>query len=322
MLEAMLTAKSSGQLYFPDSGPGSKFLKAGNEQIGWFGEVSGALMFQGVEVSDFLGLTAGTVNKEVNNNWLKFIYKGKYLFVCKDGVRANLTWTDIYKAGGIYGMKGNGPYPVSGFPTDQWKIIIKPEPGASTPWKFAVRVLSGTSVDPYVGTDYIAFGLAEGNEFNDLIYRLLTVGTNSRPNTGLFEKWTTADLGTGYNILKETSAANTANIMLRGITGATIQFSKAGSAADALWRPVLEVVKAEDTAFSPYALYQEVIATQGPSPLKAVISDAARRPSNVITESTPGPFIQTSTFVDPARRVRSPITVSALTPVSMTFART
>lgn len=326
MLEATLTAKSSGQLYFPDSGPGSKFLKAGNEQIGWFGEVPATLMFQGFEVSDFLGLTAGLVNKESDTMWLKFIYHGKYLFLCKDMIRRNLGWADVYKVGGVYGMKGNGPYPLAGFPTDQWKIMIKPEAGAPTPWKFAVRIPSGANAEPFVGTDFTALGLAEGNEYNDLMYRLLPTASNGRPNTGLFEKWPPADMGANgpgvYTILKETSAANTANAMYRGVTGATNQMAKTSFSTDMSWRPMLELVKANDTAFNPYGLYQEVIATQGPGPLKAAIIDPARRLSTIYTETSPGPFIQKGTFIDPARRVRSPTTVSTLTPVYMTFART
>lgn len=194
MIEQLISSGSKGQTYFPNSGPSRKTLLKGNEVIGYFGTITAVELFDGWEVSSFLGLTAGLVNKETGNIWMKYIYRGKFLFVCKDLLRTSVAWNDLYKVGAVYGAKGNGPYPVSGFPTDQFRVMLKEEAGYPAPWKLAVRVLKGALADPYVGVDYTAMGLvADGIEYNDLIYRLLTLNANSRPNTAVFEQWTGAD---------------------------------------------------------------------------------------------------------------------------------
>jgi hypothetical protein len=330
MNELLLFSGALGKQYFPESGPGNKNLRAGNEDIGYFGTVSSVELFQGWEISTALNFTAGLVNKETDNVWMKFIYKGKFLFVCKDFTRYNLSWNDVYKAGAMYGMNSNGPYPVAGSPTSQWNILVKPESGVTIPWKLAIRTMKGASVDPYVGVDYTAFGLAEGNEHNDLIFRLLTTGANGRPNTGLFEKWPGVDLGAGGNttlgILQETSAANVANAMFRGPTGVTAGGAKATVRATSDgWRPVLELVSGENHAFNPYALYSQYTGNAGPLSVTGVFTDVVYSPV-LLTSSDASvvkvPSSLSATFIDQARRPQNLTVVNQLLPVSMSFTRT
>jgi hypothetical protein len=125
MLEALLMGVKTGQQYFPNSGPGNKTLKAGDVNIGYFGAVTSAELFNGWEVSTAVSLTAGSAFNDTNTTWLKFVYNGKFLFIAKEPVRRQLAWDDIYKAGAVYGVKGNGPYPTPGSPTDQWRIMVK-----------------------------------------------------------------------------------------------------------------------------------------------------------------------------------------------------
>lgn len=329
MYELLMSSVNKGQSYFPDSGPGNKILKKGNSDIGYFGTVTSTELFAGWELSTALGFTAGTVYKEDANTWMKFIYKGKYLFVCKEITRFNLSWNDIYKAGAMYGIKGPGPYPVAGSAKDQFNIMVKEEAGVSMPWKLVIRSLKGANVDPYVGVDYTAFGLAEGNEFNDLIFRLLAVGANGRPNTGIFETWPGADLmmGTGQNtILQETSQANVANAMVRGATGTTIQAVKATvrAAADG-WRPVLELVPGSDVAFNPYRLYSQYTGNNGPLSVTGLMVDPVMNPFQLRADDNATTRIVAMTSVAIFEAVYTPrqVTVSnPITPVSMTFTRT
>lgn len=329
MNELLLSTGAMGQQYFPNSGPGRKTLKAGNEQIGYFGTLSSVELFQGWEVSSALGFTAGSVNKEADNIWMKFIYHGKFLFVCKEYTRYNLSWDDVYKAGAMYGLKGNGPYPVAGFAKDQWTVMVKEESGVAIPWKLVPRTIHGTSVDPYVGVDYTAFGFAEGNEHNDLIFRLLTDGANSRPNTGIFEKWTGAELGisgnTNYGFIQETSVANVANSMVRGPTGSTVNSPKATiGASTGGWRPVLELV-GDDNAFNPYRLYQEYTGNQGPLSIAGQFIDVVYSPTQFkVTDGAAilAPAVQSVAFVDYARRPQNLAVANPIYPVAMSFTRT
>lgn len=331
MFEMLLSTVARGQTYFPNSGPGRKTLLKGTETIGYFGTLTSAELFDGWEVSSFLGLTAGLVNKEVGNVWMKYIYRGKFLFVCKDIVRTSVTWNDLYKVGAIYGAKGTGLYPVAGFPTDQFRVMLKEEAGYPVPWKLAVRVLKGAPADPYVGVDYTAMGLiADGIEYNDLIYRLLTLNANGRPNTAIFESFSGADLGNtaaggGYTVLQETSQDNVNNTHVRGATGTSITSTKATvSAGREAWRPVLELVTG-DPVFSPYRVYQEFTGNAGPLSVTGAFVDVVQNPFQVMAvdeAAIKGPNIQSSTFVDVAFSPNNLTVANPLYPVAMTFVRT
>lgn len=331
MNEQLLSSGSQGQTYFPNSGPGRKTLVRGTEDIGYFGTVTATELFDGWEVASFLGLTAGSVNKDTGNVWMKYIYRGKFLFICKDIIRYNLTWNDLYKVGGIYGAKGNGLYPVSGFPTDQFRVMVKEEAGYPAPWKLAVRALKGALADPYVGVDYTAMGLvADGIEFNDLIYRLLATNTNSRPNTGIFEQWTGVDLGSGtpgggYTILQETSQDNVNNSNVRGPTGATLSSIKATvSVSREAWRPVFELVTG-DVAFNPYRVYSEYTGNMGPLSVTGAYVDVVQNPFQLMATDAAaitGPVIQSTSFADAVINPSNLTVVNPLYPIAMSFART
>lgn len=331
MIEQLISSGSKGQTYFPNSGPGRKTLLKGNEVIGYFGTITAVELFDGWEVSSFLGLTAGLVNKETGNIWMKYIYRGKFLFVCKDLLRTSVAWNDLYKVGAVYGAKGNGPYPVSGFPTDQFRVMLKEEAGYPAPWKLAVRVLKGALADPYVGVDYTAMGLvADGIEYNDLIYRLLTLNANSRPNTAVFEQWTGADLGNtaaggGYTVLQETSQDNINNTNVRGPTGSTLSSVKASvTAGREAWRPMFELITG-DVVFAPYRVHQEYTGNAGPLSVTGTFVDAVQNPFQLIATDEAdikGPNIQSATFVDVAYTPSNLTVVNPLYPVAMTFART
>lgn len=328
MIEQLISSGNKGQTYFPDSGPGRKTLLKGTEQIGYFGTLTATELFDGWEVSSFLGLTAGTINKETGNIWMKYIYHGKFLFVCKDLLRTSVTWNDLYKVGAIYGAKGNGLYPVSGFSTDQFRVMLKEEAGYPVPWKLAVRVLKGALADPYVGVDYTAMGLvADGIEYNDLIYRLLTLNANSRPNTAVFEQFPGTELGTtapggGYTALQETSQDNINNSHARSPTGSSLSSVKA--TGQVAWRPVFELIN-NDAVFAPYRVYQEYTGNAGPLSVTGTFVDVVESPFQFrVTDEADikGPSIQSATFVDVVFGPNNLTVANPLYPVAMTFTRT
>jgi hypothetical protein len=327
MFEMLLCPGKTGQQYFPNSGPGTKFLKTGNEDIGWFGQITGAELFQGWEVSQALNLTAGLAYNDTNSYWLKFIYKGKFLFIASQPTRRNLSWNDVYSAGGIYGVKGNGAYPMPGNAVDQWRVMMKEEAGVSVPWKFSIRSLNGAA-EPFNPADTNVLKLATGNEHNDLLYRLVNVA--GLPNTGVFEQWGYTALSPSTataTILKESSSTNTANAEVRIANGTTLVGAKnAPQATDAAFRPVLELLDDATNAYGPYRPYTEYTGNNGPLSLTGVFADVVYNPSPLLlVEGGNGlvyPTMQSVVMVDAVHRPRDLSIYNPIYPVSMSFTNT
>jgi hypothetical protein len=326
MNELLLSSGNQGQMYFPNSGPGTKVLKAGDATIGWFGIVTGAELFQGWEVSTALSLSAGTVLNETNNNWLKFVYQGKYLFIAEKVWRYNLTWNDLYLAGGVYGVKGNGTYPMPSNATSQWKVMIKPEAGYDVPWKMSIRTLQGATADPFAPGDLNALKLATGNEYNDLLYRL--INSAGLPNMGVFEQWAITALGAApalNTLCKESSSANTLQTLTRSTNGTTAVGAKATViSTDTGWRPVLELLDSDANAFNPYRLYSEYTGNAGPLSVTGSFVDVVYSPTlfRVTDTDTPKINIQSVAIVDAAQPPSNLRVANPLNSVSMTFTRT
>jgi hypothetical protein len=91
---------------YPDSGPGTQELRVGDEQLGYFGVVSGGLMPTSQQVVNGAlsgsGITPPTIAAPTAPDWLKFFYKGKVLFIPKTNMTGT-TWDNYYKAGSAYG---------------------------------------------------------------------------------------------------------------------------------------------------------------------------------------------------------------------------
>lgn len=94
MLETMLSAGASqGKRYFPESGPGTKYLATGDENAGYFGKVSSDVIYS---IGGFNGeiVTEGTEpalgGGEVFG-WYKFVYKGKFLLIASHPVKQSVS---------------------------------------------------------------------------------------------------------------------------------------------------------------------------------------------------------------------------------------
>lgn len=327
MYELLLSSGRQGQQYFPDSGPGTKFLKAGNADIGWFGLVTSTELFQGWEVSSALSLTAGSAFNDTNTVWMKFVYYGKYLFVAQQPIRRFLSWNDVYSVGGMYGIRGPGPYPMSGNSVDQFRIMVKSEAGVSIPWKLAIRCMNGAA-EPFNPADTNVLRLATGNEHNDLLYRLVINGSGL-PAMGTWESWSGAVLSPSTAtaaILKETSSTNVLNAAVRTAIGTTLVGAKNTPAAtDAAWRPVLELVSGADHVFDPYLLYQEYTGNQGPLSVTGTMVDVVYNPTQLQIDDaaiTRVVAMTSVTLVDVAQLPKNLVISNTITPVSMTFTRT
>lgn len=57
------------KLYYPNSGPGSKFIVKGDVQAGYFGEVSSYELFSTNQLRDDLNFSFGSVYGNIYSNW-------------------------------------------------------------------------------------------------------------------------------------------------------------------------------------------------------------------------------------------------------------
>lgn len=136
---------------YPDSGPGSKSMLMGTLDAGYFGIVSASEMASGLDVFNaVLGDDSASV-PTVNSNlfWLKFAYKGEYLFFPSVGL-GNTTWKTLYDRGAVYGSDGTGAFPPDGStPTAQNKVIAVDSPTGTV--GFIPQLPTFALTDPIVG---------------------------------------------------------------------------------------------------------------------------------------------------------------------------
>lgn len=109
--------------YYPNSGPGPKYLRVGNTAMGYFGLIQGSDFITRQQVCDraFLKtkVTAVTAGDDV---WAKFFYQGKVIYFPTKYIVAGIRWADVYNEGLVYGTNDNGFIPMS--PTaNQYRII-------------------------------------------------------------------------------------------------------------------------------------------------------------------------------------------------------
>lgn len=312
MFEMFLTYGGSTPLFFPNSGPGNKTLLKGNQTLGYFGEVSGTELFSASELVFKVGLSVGTVSVFAGSQWLKFFRNGKIIYIARQQMVAPVAWNDLYNAGLVYGVKGNGPYPV-GAGVEQFNPLLKND--GMRNWFLKPRMITGVGVDPATGA------VSDGGEWNQLFGRVVT-GTN----TGVAEKWATlAPTYVGYggttqlsSLVQETNQNDVTQNWNRGAASdltSIMALSKASSAFQ--WRPVLELIP-DSQLMDPYGLIGTTVALQPPAIVdvrQTVTVDGVLSPIKVVT-LWPGkqPVITGATFPDAAL---NPLGVRATTAIGL-----
>jgi hypothetical protein len=240
MIEALLTA-GSGTSGSSDYGPGPKVFKAGDMQLGYFGEVPAADFVNANLISPLVEAGNDLTQGGATIAWLKFAYKGKILYISKSPLRILPSWNDIYNAGMVYGTKDFGAYPV-GAGVMQRKVLRYYEKGQ--PWYFFPRLMTGFQADPVPAGTVPADDLLN-TEFGQLLPRVVQGGGWDTYTAGAVI-W--ASVATTW--VQETSASNINNAMTRG---SGTQFNTKGEQAKsfntsnfAQWRPVLELILTKD----------------------------------------------------------------------------
>lgn len=245
MLEIMQGNLGGVRPTYPNSGPGIKVLTYGDENIGYFGEVTSSELFTAAEFASkanaYFG-TRDTAADTITQLWLKFFFKGKVLFIAKIPFNYAVMWEDVYKAGLMYGTQDNGKYPVTNAATWQYNPISKVETGGKE-WVFIPRTIKAVSSDPWSTLDNNAY---LGSEWTELLGRV-SVSTN----TPVDEKWANFTLtqlgmdtggGARYPMGQETQASNIANAIYTGTGAAGGFFTRTAAnkqTANLSWRPVL-----------------------------------------------------------------------------------
>lgn len=211
MIELMLAQdkKAGGPV------PGNPALIAGDDQLGWYGEVTTAQLISGTSLATVLNLTAGVAFNNTSP-WLKFAYKGKVLFIAKQNLRHTASWDNLSS---VNAVTGNRIVTIGGV-------------------NYKVRLMQGSDG---------AGEQAPGREWDALMYR---VSATSPLAAG--SKWATytdAELnvtsGTGYiGWCQEERASAPAQKVTRGNGGITAIAAYSGDRTEAIfgWRPVLELV--------------------------------------------------------------------------------
>jgi hypothetical protein len=103
--------------YMPYTGPGPQTLLRGDWNFGYFGKMPMSDLFSAQECKVFAGGFAATVteNTDATLGWLKFVYKGKIIYIASQALFSTLTWEQLYRAGVIYGN----------FPSTDWAPYAK-----------------------------------------------------------------------------------------------------------------------------------------------------------------------------------------------------
>lgn len=210
MIEAMLLTASGVAKDYSNTGPGSKTLIAGNEDAGFFGEVSSAELIGYAALKTHLGFSAGSVVADAG--WLKFIHKGVIKFISKKGCYNGLTWNALYAAGGIYGTNDDGLYPATTPKNQHHPFTVSDGTKVCT---LVPKLISGSAQDPTtITTDVIT---DYNSEYSDLLYRIIP-GTHV--NAGTFAQYVKADVYMHVaHAVVETISTNVTRTLIRGYQG-------------------------------------------------------------------------------------------------------
>lgn len=238
MYEILMVEGTKGRI-FPNSGPGPKYAY-GDEQLAYFGEVLSGEILNTSQLAEQLDMVLGNV-KEHYPVWLKFYYKGQVLFIAKKPLVDDLSWSDLYLRGLVYGSDDDGS-PASRWnleSTNQLRLVNKDH------WKFKVRLIRDNPSKYYelTATENNSYGT--DGEWIQLMYR---VSANMPvdpefPNARGWESFTDSELGitgTEARTLLQGAKTNLLSFWARG--NGVHRFTNTGPVqTPAAWRPVLEL---------------------------------------------------------------------------------
>lgn len=240
MLEAILTSGGSPLKVYPDSGPGVKTLKYGNETLGYFGEVSKEELFDIIDLRREFNFWDGV--DQTRPTWIKMFLDNRVIFFPVRRVVSGFSYTQLYTAGLVYGIDTDGPYPLAP-PANQLRIITKAKDA------FKVRLFKG-GVDLSVnisGATPLSSSVPKllESEFGRVYSALVAV--NIPGYTGpRFQLYGTGDLDTVFTQNTQQSNSASSIYYLKDVANVYPKTS-----TGALWFPVLELLPFDEVPLLP-----------------------------------------------------------------------
>lgn len=237
----------------PRRGAGPNVLKAGDFNYGYFGSLPSSSFININALRTAVNFLTGTV-LTVSPKWHKFVRNGKVIYLPEQCSVQNVSWTQLYTAGLVFGSNDNGPYNANAGNVNQNAQVTI---GADT---YRVRLMRGYN------DDYNVFpsttNVAEPTEtftceYDDLMYPLsLWVPAVQRmanqANLTLTQQGF-AGAVTNYGILMQEKCVNAAGtqplVRGSGVTGTRDGLTRrnitpnALASATACWWPVLELIE-------------------------------------------------------------------------------
>ncbi|AXF51140.1 putative virion structural protein [Salmonella phage SPAsTU] len=135
--------------YYPDSGPGSKYMLMGTMDEGYFGVVSSTELVGGREIYQALLAgqgTQGAVSVTDALTWLKFALDGEIVYFPCQNLFTKVAWNDYYALGAVYDRDDSGSEFVTNEPVKQRKYVVL-ETGEGRQF-FRVRLPKVSTTDP------------------------------------------------------------------------------------------------------------------------------------------------------------------------------
>lgn len=227
---------------FPQSGPGTKLMKFGSLEAGYFGIVPESAMFNKVAfynaVNDGSEANVGDLAPENGNFYFKFAYKNRFIFVPAYPLIDNISWLSIYNKSAMYGPTQNDHnLPAGTTKVDQSQRIVPVVEGSMT-WQLKPKVASASQLDPVASVNYTE--ASRGGEWFDLFRHVTKLGPSS---DGAWDNKTQLGEQNHYEWVMNTTGTQ------QGPNGfgfvprlQTAVESAKTLAAARRWRPVFEVV--------------------------------------------------------------------------------
>ena len=284
---------------FPQSGPGTKVMKFGSLEAGYFGVVPESALFNKVgfynAINDGSEANVGELAPESGGFYFKFAYKNRFIFVPAYPLIDNISWLNIYNKSAMYGpTQTDHCLPAGTTKVDQSQRIISVVEGSKT-WQLKPKTASASQLDPSTSVNYTDAN--RGGEWYDLFRHVTKLGPSS---DGVWDDKTQLGDQNHYEWVM-----NTVSIQ-QGPNGfgfvpklqTAIESAKTGAPARR-WRPVFEVVN-DLNLLQGIKFGGSVVTGRLPSiVLNVELPPASERLASVINVSgtinspAPGPLVET-----------------------------
>ena len=227
---------------FPESGPGTKVMRFGSLEAGYFGIVPESELFNKVAfynaINDGSEANVGDLAPESPGFYFKFAYKNRFLFVPATPLIDNISWLAIYNKGGLYGpTQQTHNVPDGTVKVDQSQRIINVKEKSKL-WQLKPKLASASQLDPTANVNYT--DVNRGGEWYDLFRHTTKLGPSS---TGAWDDKTQLGDQNHYewvmNTLTDPKGPSSFGFVPKLQTA--IEATKNAGAARR-WRPVFEVV--------------------------------------------------------------------------------